>query len=335
MRKSHMSGRDARRDHKNSSIIRKYSYRDKMGRTIRFFLVAGCGAVFLNLAACQMQDNNKHKSAATFDAQAHRGGRGLMPENTIASEKNAIDFDCTLEMDLQMSKDGQIVVSHDSYFNSDFCLTPEGKEMTKKDGQSRLLFNMDYDSIVKYDVGLKPHPDFPRQKKIAAIRPLLSVLIDSVEAYAKTKSHINHYNIEIKSSPKADGKNYTDLASYVKAALSIIEAKGIANRTMIQSFDIRALKMVHQQYPKIATSYLVGNKNVNTATGYLDTLGFVPTIFSPDYHIVTPDMVKAFHDKGVKIIVWTPNTLEEISNLKKMGVDGVITDYPDLFKELQ
>ncbi|MEO6134929.1 MAG: glycerophosphodiester phosphodiesterase family protein, partial [Ginsengibacter sp.] len=134
-----------------------------------------------------------------FDEQAHRGGRGLMPENTIASQKNAIDFGCTLEMDLQMSKDKKIVVSHDGYFNSDFCLTPEGKTMTKEDGLSRLLFNMDYDSIAKYDVGLKPHPGFPQQKKIPASKPLLNVLIDSVEAYARQKNLMNHYNIEIKS----------------------------------------------------------------------------------------------------------------------------------------
>ena len=77
-----------------------------------------------------------------------------MPENTIASEKNAINYDCTMEMDLQMSKDKKIVVSHDSYFNSDFCLTPEGNTMTKKDGQSRLIYDMPYDSVAKYDVGL-------------------------------------------------------------------------------------------------------------------------------------------------------------------------------------
>ena len=280
--------------------------------------------------------NNKHKDAATsFDEQAHRGGRGLMPENTIASEKNAIDYGCTLEMDLQMSKDKKIVVSHDSYFNSDFCLTPEGDTMTKQDGYSRLIYNMLYDSVAKYDAGLKPHPGFPRQKKIHAIKPLLSVLIDSVEAYAKEKHHVNHYNIEIKSNPKSDGKNYSTLEEYVDSAMKIIIDKGIEPRTMIQSFDIRALKLVHEKYPMVKTSYLVGKADKKTAQGYIDELGFKPDIFSPEYSIITEDLVKAFHQQDVLVIPWTPNTAEEIQHLKDMGVDGVITDYPDLYAQIK
>jgi glycerophosphoryl diester phosphodiesterase len=272
---------------------------------------------------------------SNFDPQAHRGGRGLMPENTIASEKNAIDYGCTLEMDLQMSKDKKIIVSHDAYFNSLFCLTPQGDTMTKKEGYSRLIYDMPYDSVVQYDCGSKPHPDFPQQKKMHAIKPLLSVLIDSVEAYAKRKHHINHYNIEIKSSPKYDGKHYSSLEEYVDSAMSIIERKGIASRTMIQSFDVRALRMVHQKWPEVKVSYLVGAKDKKDVQGYIDDLGFKPDIWSPEYHLVTPELVKAFHKEGIKVIPWTPNTLEEIQKLKDMGVDGEITDYPNLYAGLK
>lgn len=272
---------------------------------------------------------------SSFDPQAHRGGRGLMPENTIASEKNAIDYGCTLEMDLQMSKDKKIVVSHDAYFNSLFCLTPQGDTMTKKEGYSRLIYDMPYDSVVQYDCGSKPHPDFPQQKKMHTIKPLLSVLIDSVEAYAKRKHHINHYNIEIKSSPKYDGKHYSSLEEYVDSAMNIMERKGIASRTMIQSFDVRALRMVHQKWPKVKVSYLVGAKDKKDVQGYIDDLGFKPDIWSPEYHLVTPELVKAFHKEGIKVIPWTPNTLEEIQKLKDMGVDGEITDYPNLYAGLK
>ncbi len=285
-------------------------------------------AALISFSSCQGPQK------ASFDAQAHRGGRGLMPENTIASEKNAIDYGCTLEMDLQMSHDGQIVVSHDSYFNADFCLTPEGDTMSKQDGYSRLLYDMPYDSIAKYDVGMKPHPGFPQQQKIHAVKPLLSVLIDSVESYARSKNFVNHYNIEIKSSPKADGKNYSGLEAYVDAALKIIEDKGIASRTMIQSFDVRALRLVRQRYPDVKTSFLVGAKNKKSASDYIAELGFKPDIFSPEYSLVTPELVKAFHDQQVLVIPWTPNTLEEIQRLKDMGADGAITDYPDLYKGL-
>jgi len=290
-------------------------------------------ASLLLIGGCK--SGHSSKPLENFDAQAHRGGRGLMPENTIASEKNAIDYNCTLEMDLQMSKDSQIVVSHDAYMNADFSLDPEGETMSAKDGKSRLLFNMRYDSIRKYDVGLKPYPNFTRQKKILAIRPLLSELIDSVEAYGKLKHHVNHYNIELKSSPKADSVHYPDLKTYVSKVMGIITGKGIAKRTMIQSFDVRALRMVHDSFPNIATSYLVGKKDTNSTQGYINTLGFTPAVFSPDYHIVTPEMVQQFHKQGVKVIPWTPNTLQEMQHLKDMGVDGLITDFPDLYSQLR
>lgn len=270
-----------------------------------------------------------------FDRQAHRGGRGLMPENTVAAEKNAIDYDCTLEMDLQMSRDGKIVVSHDAYFNAAFCLTPEGDTMSPAEGRSRLIYQMAYDSVKLYDVGIKPYAAFPRQKKIHAAKPLLETLIDSVEAYAAAKGVVNHYNIEIKSSPQADGRYYSSLEAYVDSAMQIIMRSGIEDRTMMQSFDVRALRMLHARYPRLKTSYLVGSEAPKTAEEYIGTLGFTPDIFSPEYGLVTADLVRAFHQRQVRIIPWTPNTLAEIQRLKDLGVDGVITDYPDLFSELR
>jgi glycerophosphoryl diester phosphodiesterase len=227
------------------------------------------------------------------------------------------------------------VVSHDAYFNSDFSLTPEGDTMSKKDGYSRLIYNMPYDSVAKYDVGMKPYPAFPRQEKMHAIKPLLSVLIDSVEAYAKERNHINHYNVEIKSNLKNDGKVYSTLEEYVDSAMKIIIDKGIAPRTMMQSFDVRALQIIHQKYPKIKTAFLVSASNKKSAEEYIKELGFTPDIFSPGYSLVTPELVKAFHKKHILVIPWTPDTLEEIQRLKDMGVDGAITDYPDLYSQLK
>lgn len=288
------------------------------------FLLQSCGPI-----------KKTSLNTVPFDKQAHRGGRGLMPENSIASQKNAIDYDCTLEMDLQMSRDKKIVVSHDPFFNSDFCLTPQGDTMTKKDAAARLLYNMPYDSIIKYETGLKPHPLFPRQKKLHTTKPLLGTLIDSVESYAKTRCHVNHYNIEIKSQPKLDGKAYSSLEEFVYLALQIIIEKGIAPRTMIQSFDVRALQLVHKKYPMVKTSFLVAKTNKQDAQGYIAELGFQPDIFSPEYSLVSPELVKDFHQRKVLVIPWTVNSLDEIQQLKNMGVDGVITDYPDLFAQMK
>lgn len=291
--------------------------------------------LFLSAAVVSCSSGGKHKNTGSFDKQAHRGGRGLMPENTIVSEKNAINYDCTLEMDLQMSKDKKIVVSHDAYFNSDFCLSPKGDTMTKEDGYSRLIYDMPYDSVVKYDAGIKPHPGFPGQKKMHTVKPLLSVLIDSVEAYANEMHHVNHYNIEIKSNPKSDGKNYPSLEEYIDSAMKIVIDKGIKPRTMIQSFDIRALKLIHEKYPGVKISFLVGKSDKKNAEGYIEQLGFKPDIFSPEFSIVTDDLVNEFHEQNVIVIPWTPNTVEDIQRLKNMGVDGVITDYPDLYARIK
>lgn len=276
-----------------------------------------------------------NETSNEFDEQAHRGGRGLLPENTIISGKQAVDFENTLEIDLQMSKDGKVVVSHDAYFNSLFCLTPEGDTMTKKEGSKRLLFDMPYDSIAQYDCGSKPHPDFPQQENIAAVKPLLEELIDSVEAYADTKNHTLHYNMEIKSKEKYDGKHYPSLNEFVDSVMAVIERKDVASNTMIQSFDKRALQRVHEKWPDVEIAYLTWGKDKETAQEFIDELGFKPDVFSPNYNSSSAERVKSFHDEGIKVIPWTPNEVEEMQKLKDMGVDGMITDYPDKYAELE
>jgi lysophospholipase L1-like esterase/glycerophosphoryl diester phosphodiesterase len=190
-----------------------------------------------------------------FDEQAHRGGRGLMPENTIPAMLNAINLGVTtLEMDVVISADKKVIVSHDPYFNENITTLPDGKFLAKKEAQTYLLYNMSYDSISKFDVGLKPHPDFPKQKKIAVHKPLLADLINAVEAQAKGKML---YNIEIKSKPENDGKKHPPVEEFVDLAVAVIKAGGILPRTTIQSFDPRALQVVHRKYPGVVTSLLI------------------------------------------------------------------------------
>lgn len=285
------------------------------------------------LSSCSSKKSVEKKSVL-FDEQAHRGGRGLMPENTVQAMYHAIDLGInTLEMDLQVSKDKIVVVSHDSYFGSKFCLTPEGKEMSDKEGRSRWLMDMPYDSIRKYDVGLKVHPDFLQQKKMKAYKPTLAELLDSVEAYGKKRNHLSHYNIEVKTSPEYNDKGHPPVPEFVDLAMKVILAKKIEKRTTIQSFDKRSLKIVNDQYPMVKTSFLVFKSNKKTIAEHIAELGFKPDIFSPEYLLVTPELLKACHDLKIKVVPWTVNDLANIKRLKEMGVDGIISDYPNLFKE--
>lgn len=271
----------------------------------------------------------------SFDLQGHRGCRGLMPENTIDAMIKAIDLGVTtLEMDLHISKDNYVVVSHDPYFNENITTTPEGKYLEKGEGPKRLLYQMNYDSIMKYDVGMKPHPDFPHQQKIEAFKPMLVELLYATESYAKEKGKSMLYNIEIKSKPANDGKKHPPVETFVDLAMAAINAEGVTERTTIQSFDPRALKVMHRKYPAVSTSLLIEGDDKRTLSEQLKELGFTPNIYSPHYSLVTPELLKACHDKNIRVIPWTVNKLEDMKRLKTMGVDGLISDYPDLYAQL-
>lgn len=271
-----------------------------------------------------------------FDKQGHRGSRGLMPENTIPAMRKAIDLGVTtLEMDLGISGDKQVVVSHDPYFHENITTTPEGKTLTKAEAGKRLLYTMPYDSIKKYDVGLKPHPDFPRQQKLAVYKPLLADLIADAEAYANEKGRTLFYNIEIKSKREGDGKKHPSVEEFVDLAMAVINSKGITARTTIQSFDPRALQVVHRKYPDVITSLLIEGNEKRTLDEQLQQLGYTPRVYSPHFSLVTAALVEACHQKGMRVIPWTANTIEEMKRLKVLKVDGIITDFPDLFEQLE
>jgi glycerophosphoryl diester phosphodiesterase len=193
---------------------------------------------------------------------------------------------------------------------------------------------MTYDSIRKYDVGLKPHPDFPRQKKIAAYKPLLEDLISATEAHVRKNDKSIFYNIEIKSKPENDGKKHPPIEEFVDLVVNAITKKRILNRTIIQSFDQRPLQIIYRKYPSATIALLIDGTDKKLLDEHLQNLGFTPHTYSPHYSLVTPELIQECHKKNMKIIPWTVNDLQEIKRLKEMGVDGIITDYPDMFLQL-
>lgn len=290
--------------------------------------------VMLMSMSCQTK-RTQSLNVAVFDTQAHRGGRGLMPENTIPAMLDAIDRGVyTLELDLQVSKDKQVIVSHDPYFNEKITTTPDGKYLTKKESRKALLYEMTYPQIERYDVGVKTNPDFPLKKNIEAQIPLLSELIKETERYAKDKNRVMHYNIEIKTTKEGDGIQHPTVDEFVDLALDVIKAENISERTMIQSFDPRVLQLLYQKYPAMTTSYLVNYREKKSVSELIESLGFTPNVYSPDYRHVTLELVNYCHFKNIKVIPWTVNDIDTMKGLKTMGVDGVITDYPDLFEKL-
>jgi len=258
-----------------------------------------------------------------------------MPENTIPAMLKAIDLGVTtLEMDVVVSKDHKVVVSHDVYFNGMITTAPNGKFLTNEEAGKHQLYSMPYDSIKKYDVGLKLHPFFPRQEKMRVTKPLLQDLLMATEAYALNQRKNIRYNIEIKSDPVNDGKKHPPIDKFVDLVMSNINSKGLKSRTTIQSFDMRALKEMHKSYPRISTALLIEDFDHRSFREQMNKLDFKPSIYSPHFSLVNADLVEQCHKQNMKIIPWTVNALEEIRRLKTLGVDGIISDYPDLFLQL-
>lgn len=273
--------------------------------------------------------------AGTFDKQGHRGCRGLMPENTIPAYLKAIDLGVTtLEMDAVITKDSQVVMSHEPFFNPEITTKPDGSSVTVQEEKSLNIYHMNYDEIKTFDVGLKPHPRFPQQQRMNVVKPLLKDVVDSVTAHMMTmKRPPVYYNIETKSDPLGDDTYHPKPAKFVELLVAVIKEKGIEDRTIIQSFDIRTLQYLHEHYPDIKTALLIEDFDKKSFALQLKDLGFIPTIYSPAYQLVTPLLVKQCHDTGIKLIPWTVNNKTEIDKLKNLGVDGIISDYPNLFNE--
>ncbi|MGE6219013.1 glycerophosphodiester phosphodiesterase family protein [Nubsella zeaxanthinifaciens] len=291
------------------------------------------GILIIGLNACSVNKAVKMNEVKfpSFSAEAHRGGRGLVPENTILAMKDAMSYPAvtTLEMDTHITKDGKVVVTHDDYLSPGFMLTPDGKEIPASDAKKYNVFKMNYDELRRFDIGTKPHKEFPQQRKVKTYLPLLADLIDSVQAEIKTKGKKQYfYNIETKCSAKGDGVTNPTPDVFVKLLMEVIQAKKIENYVVIQSFDKRTIQILHKEYPHIRTSFLVSNKKSYEEN--MADLGFKPFILSPAYNMVDADLIKKAHADGVKVVPWTANTPEEISRLKSLGVDGLITDYTNL-----
>ena len=270
-----------------------------------------------------------------FDVQGKAGARGIMPENTIEGMLKALDLGVnTLEMDAVISKDKQVILSQEPYFNNEISLLPNGKPISFKDQKSYNIYQMDYEQVKKFDVGSKIHARFPGQMKFKAYKPLLSETIDAVEAYVKEHRLAKPvYSIETKTIKNGDNEFHPEPAEFVELIMDVVNAKKIAKRVIIESFDMRTLQYLHEKYPKVKTSLLIDEKE--PFEDYIDKLGFNPTIYSPYSVLVGKGLVDRCHEMGIKIIPWTVNTVKDLKYFMSLGVDGVITDFPNLMNQVK
>jgi len=267
-----------------------------------------------------------------FDIQGHRGARGLRPENTIPSFLMALDSGVTtLELDIAITKDKQIIVSHEPWMSASICLDSSGNAISEKDERKFNIYQMTYDQVQMFDCGSIGNSKFPQQEKMKTSKPLLRDVIVAVENHIK--SHATYevdYNIEIKSSSDGDKKFHPAVDEFSDLIYKLVDEYLPLDRVVIQSFDFRVLKYWHQKYPEIRLSALV--ENTKSIDANLADLGFKPSTYSPNFKLLNRDKVKYLHQQRIRVVPWTVNEISDILSLKGMGVDGLITDYPDRAK---
>ncbi len=270
-----------------------------------------------------------------FDKQGHRGCRGLMPENTVPAMSYALGMGVTtLEMDVVITKDKKVILSHEQWFGKEITTKPNGDFIGEREERTYNIYWMTYEQTKTFDVGMKPHPRFPQQQKMKATKPLLADVIDSVNKDMMTRRRpFPFYNIETKSNPEFDGVFQPKPEEFIELLMEVIKEKQIEDRVIIQSFDFRTLQYLHKKYPAIKTAMLIEDFDKRSLEQQIKALGFTPTIYSPAYQLVNENLLKSCHKLNMKVIPWTVNDKTKIEELKKMGVDGIITDYPNLFNE--
>jgi len=273
---------------------------------------------------------NSRKQAfnAKIDIQGHRGARGLWPENSIYGFIKTAQLGIkTLEMDVLLNGDGEVLVSHDPYFNSQFCLDENGNEIT--DEKEYNLYQMSQSEIDKFDCGSKLYLRFPEQEKIKVTKPLLKDLLISME---KEGFDAINYNIEIKSRKEWRGiYQPVSIDDYVKKVLKTLDQLPY-DRYNLQSFDIEILRSIYQLDPKVRLAYLIEEQELSKTT--IDSLDFPIYAFSPDYNLLSEELVAYYQSIGLKVIPWTVNEKSDMKRLAEWGVNGIITDYPNRWIEL-
>jgi glycerophosphoryl diester phosphodiesterase len=286
-------------------------------------------------------------SAAAFDLQAHRGGRGIAPENTLAAFRQAIALGVTtLELDLAITKDDVVVVSHDSYLNPDLVRGPDGKWLA---GIGPIIRSLELSALRRYELGrIKPDTayarQFPMQRAVDGERiPLLREVYEIAPAPVRL-------NIEIKTDPTRPNDT-ADPIYFAHLVVDQVKANKAVDRTMIQSFDWRTLREVRKVAPEIATACLtIESRNSDTVrrddpmpSPWLGGLelkahgGSLPrlakaagcAVWSPFWRNLTPETLAESHKLGLKVIPWTVNDPADMTRLIDRKVDGLITDYPE------
>lgn len=266
----------------------------------------------------------------------HRGAMGLLPENTIPGFLKAIELGVDgIELDVAISGDGQVVLSHEPWFRHDICLTPEGKSIAKEREKEHRIYEMTYKQIARYDCGSVQHPRFPGQQTKPLAKPLLREVVQEAEALITANEYDPvSYHVEFKSKPAWDNVLQPEPAKVVRLVYDELSELGILDRVIIHSFDRRMLRAFKEIDPSVPQMYSIPKRNTDLKAN-LEMLGYIPDVYFPHYSLIDSALVKEAHEEGMLIIPWTVDEYDDMERLINTGVDGILSNYPDRFKKLQ
>jgi glycerophosphoryl diester phosphodiesterase len=290
-----------------------------------------------------------------LDLQGHRGARGLAPENTLAGFETALAVGVdTLELDVVLSSDDVPMVTHDRRLNPDLVRDRSGAWIG---GPGPVVRERPSAALRDYDVGrIRPgsrlEATFPAQRPVDGQRiPTLDEVFERVAALGATQVR---FNVETKLSPLAPQES-ADPERFATVIVQTLRRHGVMARTTVQSFDWRTLQAVQRLEPGLRTAYLSSQRSGFDTIRAADPLGSPWTaglrwadhgsvaamvkaaggaIWSPAAADLDASTVARARGMGLRVVPWTVNEPSQMGTLIDWGVDGLITDRPDLLREV-
>lgn len=262
-------------------------------------------------------------ASSAVEVYGHRGARALYPENTLPAFKHALEAGADfLELDLGVTKDGHLVVCHDSRLNPEIHRRIDGRPMPRP---APLLQELSLAQVKGYDAGSLRHPRFPRQQLVPGTRiPTLEEVFALVAQSVHPTARRIRFNIETKIDPARPGETVGP-NEFTTIAIAAFRKSGFFDRIVLQSFDPRTLELARRIAPKLTRSLLVEDAQVDML---VESRRVGAEIVSPNFHLLTPTLVARLHAAGLRVIPWTANQAAEWEKLRDLKVDGIITDDP-------
>lgn len=283
-------------------------------------------AICISVVSCTTETKTSEAIVPGFvriEVQGHRGARGRFPENSLPAFQFALETGVdVLELDLGVSKDGELVVSHEPYINTEQCVGPHGEKPKEK----LALYSLTLAQIKTYSCGMMAHPKFSKQKKLKVQYITLNEVFDLVKNSKLPAAQTVNFNIETKIVPGTP-KIFPSPFDFASKIISLVHKYGFTDRVILQSFDHRTLYESKKIDPAIRISPLIENTLFTNLPAMAKDMK--AEIVSPNLFWITKSDVEALHKVGVKVAPWTANEEKEWAMLISLGVDSIITDYPD------